>query len=91
MDPSDIEKLFLQVLDDPGMDTDETRQVFATLIQTTLAYRDQLLKSQNIVVTVEDVRAVLGWLVPALSIGQWPETRNEIRLGLLKAWVRELG
>lgn len=76
---------------DPGNDTDATREVFAALVKSTLAYRDRLLSSQGTVVTVEDVRTALDWLVPALASGQLPETESETRLGLLKVWLQELG
>jgi hypothetical protein len=42
------------------------------------------------VVTVEDVRIVLEWLVPSLSSGRLPVTDNKLRLDLLKIWLDEL-
>ena len=90
MIPTDIEKLFLSVVDDPGKRTDATHAVFAVLVNSTLAYRDHMIRSQGVVVTVEDVRETLAWLVPVLTTGQLPETENDIRLGLLKIWLRKL-
>ncbi len=86
----DIEKLFLKVREDSDQDSDAVRQVFSTLVRTTLEYRDQVLASRGILVTVEDVRTSLDWLVPALDTGDKPETDNEIRLGLLNIWLQEL-
>ncbi|MBW2143555.1 MAG: hypothetical protein JRG75_04055 [Deltaproteobacteria bacterium] len=90
MESTDIEKLFFRVLEDSGQDTDAVRQVFSTLVRTTLEYRDRMLSSKGIVVTVEDVRWSLGRLVRALDMGNMPEADNEISLGLLNIWVREL-
>jgi hypothetical protein len=90
LESDDIEKLFLRVLEDSGQDTDAVRQVFSTLVRTTLEYRDRVLSSKGIVVTVEDVRWSLERLVRALDTGSMPETDNEISLGLLNIWLREL-
>ena len=91
MDETDIQKLFMSVLEHPGQNTDPTRRVFSTLVKSTLKYRDDILASEDIVVTVDDVRTCLGWLVPALGTGNLPDTENKIRLGLLKLWLEELG
>jgi hypothetical protein len=58
--------------------------------RSTLKYRDHVLKSKGITVTVEDVRVALGWLVPSLQTGRLPETDDKIRLDLLKIWLDEL-
>lgn len=86
----DIEKLFLSVLEDSGQDTDDARRVFSTLVRSTLEFRDHILATRDVVVTVEDVRSSLEWLIPALAEDRMPETENEIRLGLLIAWLKEL-
>ena len=90
MEPGDIEKLFLSVLENSGQDTDAVRRVFSILIRSTLEFRDRILASRDLVVTVEDVHASLEWLIPALGDGRMPETENEIQLGLLNAWLKEL-
>ena len=90
MDETDIHKLFESVLEHPGQDTDGARQVFSTLVKSTLKYRDDVLETKDIVVTVDDVRACLGWLIPALATGTMPETENSVRMGLLKLWMEEL-
>jgi len=85
-----IQRLFMSVLDHSGQDTDAVREVFSVLVKTTLKYRDHILTSKGIVVTVEDVRTVLSWLVPALATGCLPETDNKIRQDLLTLWLDEL-
>ena len=77
-------------MEDSGQDTDAVRQVFSTLIRTTLEYRDQVLDSKGIVVTVGDVRWSLDRLVLSLGTGSLPEEDNEIGLDLLRIWLREL-
>lgn len=91
MDEKDIQKLFVSVLDDPGQDNAAVRNVFSTLVSTTLKYRDDLLASRGVVVTVEDVRTCLAWLVPAIATGNVPETKNKISLDLLRIWLDALG
>ena len=90
MEDRDVYKLFLNVLEHPGQNTEDIRRVFSVLVRSTLKYRDHMLESDGITVTVEDVRTVLGWLVPSLLSGQLPETKNRVRLGLLKIWLDEL-
>jgi hypothetical protein len=90
MDEGDIERLFLSVLEHASQDNDQVREVFATLIKSTLRYRDHMLESRGTVVTVEDVRTALGWLVPSLATGQLPKTDNKLQLDLLKIWLDEL-
>jgi hypothetical protein len=90
LEADDIEKLFLSVLEDSGQDTDANRRIFSALVRTTLEFRDGILATRDMVVTVEDVCASLEWLIPALADGRMPETESEIRLGLLNAWLKEL-
>ena len=90
MEENDIEKLFLSVAGNSDQTTDEVRKVFSMLIKSTLKYRDDILASQGITVTVEDVRVALDWLVPALSSGILPSTEDKLRLDLLKLWLEEL-
>ena len=90
MEENDIEKLFLSVAGDAGLATDEVRRVFSLLIKSTLKYRDDILASRGITVTVEDVRVALDWLVPVLSSGKLPHTDDKLRLDLLKIWMDEL-
>ena len=91
MDKKDIQKLFVSVLEDPAQDNAAVRNVFSTLVSTTLKYRDDLFTSRGVVVTVEDVRTCLGWLVPAIATGTMPETKNKISLDLLRIWLDALG
>ena len=89
MEEKEIYSLFLKVMEHPAQNTAPIREVFSTLIKTTLRYRDQVLESKGLTITVEDVRAVLGWLVSSLATGQLPQTDNEVRLDLLKIWLDE--
>ena len=90
MEDRDVYKLFLSVLEHPGQNTEDIRRFFSVLVRSTLKYRDHMLESDGIIVTVEDVRTVLGWLVPSLLSGQLPETNNRVRLALLEIWMDEL-
>jgi hypothetical protein len=90
MEDEDIYKLFLSVAEHSGQTDDATREVFSVLVRSTLRYRDHVLESKGITVTVEDVRVALGWLVPSLKTGRLPDTDDKIKLDLLKLWLDEL-
>ncbi len=90
MEEEDIYKLFLSVAEHSGQTDDATREVFSALVRSTLRYRDHLLESKGITVTVEDVRVALGWLVPSLKTGRLPDTNDKVKLDLLKIWLDEL-
>ncbi|MDY6973914.1 MAG: hypothetical protein SV775_16570 [Thermodesulfobacteriota bacterium] len=90
MNEKAIERLFLKALDDPGQNTDVVRRVFSILLKATLRYRDDVLSSSGVVVTVADVRSSLELLVPALALGNVPVTDNKVSLGLLELWLNEL-
>ncbi len=90
MEDKDLYKLFLRVAEHPAQNTEDIRKVFSILIRSTLRYRDQILESNGTLVTVEDVRVVLSWLVPCLASGRLPVTNNKIRLDLLKIWMDDL-
>lgn len=90
MEERDIIRLFFSVLSHPEQNTADVREVFSVLIRSTLRYRDHLLKTRGIVLTVEDVRTALDWLLPSISTGRLPETDDTIRLDLLKLWLDEL-
>jgi hypothetical protein len=91
LDERRIRQLFMSVLEDPGQDTHAVREVFSVLVKTTLKYRDDVMASRGVVITVEDVRTCLGWLVPVLATGNFPDTTNRLRLGLLNEWLEALG
>lgn len=90
MEDDAIYRLFSSVAGETAKDTPAVREVFSTLVRTTLKYRDTILMSKKIVVTVEDVRVALDWLVPALNTGNLPQMENKISLDLLKLWLDEL-
>ena len=90
MKDKEIYALFTRVAEDSAGGDDSAREVFSTLIKSTLRYRDQIKEQEGIVVTVEDVRTALDWLVPSLKTGRLPVSGNKIRLDLLKLWLDEL-
>jgi hypothetical protein len=90
MEDKDIYALFSNLVDDAHQNNESLKAVFKVLIKSTLVYRDNVLSATDEVVTVEDVRAVLEWLVPAIKTGRLPKSDNKIRLDLLKRWLDEL-
>ncbi|RLB92870.1 MAG: hypothetical protein DRH43_01300 [Deltaproteobacteria bacterium] len=90
MKESEINRLFLRVAATSGQASEDVRKVFATLVSSTLRYRDQMKKDLGVIVTVEDVRVALDWLVESIHTKRLPETNNAVRLDLLKIWLDEL-
>ena len=90
MEDKDIYKIFLSVSGESEDHYEPIKKVFSSLIKITLKYRDSMLDSSDIIITVEDVRTALEWLVPALKTGRLPKTDNKIGLNLLKLWLDEL-
>jgi hypothetical protein len=90
MNEEEIDRLFRSVLEHSRENSPAVMEIFSVLVKTTLKYRDHLLSSLGVIVTVEDVRKSLDWLVPALSSGVLPRTDQMIPLNLLKLWLDEL-
>ena len=90
MEEKDIERLFLSVAEASESQTREVQDVFSMLVRSTLQYRDDMLASQGIIITVEDVRVTLKHLVPFLETGRLPGTTDHIKLDLLKIWKENL-
>ena len=90
MEDKDIYMLFSSVAEHPAQNNESVRSVFSALIKSTLRYRDHMLQSSGIVITVEDVRSALEYLVPSLKTGRLPKTADKIKLDLLKLWLDEI-
>jgi hypothetical protein len=86
MEEKDIEKLFLSVTEASESQTREVKNVFSVLVKSTLQYRDDMLASEGIIITVEDVRATLEHLVPFLETGRLPGSTEHVKSDLLKIW-----
>jgi hypothetical protein len=90
MEDNEIYMLFSSLTENAALDDEPLKEVLKTLVSTTLKYRDTILKGTGVIVTVEDVRAALEWLVPAIRTGRLPVTDNRVRLDLLNLWLDEL-
>ncbi len=90
MDKDGIQHLFEQILSESNGHDDSAQKFFSFLIKTTLNYRDEMLASKGIVVTVDHVKTSLKWLVPALATGNIPELDNQVSLDLLRTWINAL-
>jgi hypothetical protein len=90
MEDKDIYMLFSSMLGDSRVVNESVRQVFSILVKSTLRYRDQILESRGMVITVQDVRIALDCLVTSLKTGRLPEKVKKERLDLVKLWLDEL-
>ena len=86
MEEKDIERLFLSVADASKSQTSEVKDVFSVLVRSTLQYRDDMLASEGITITVEDVRMTLKHLIPFLETDRLPGTTDHVKSDLLKIW-----
>lgn len=90
MDEEDIKNLFQSLTQGTTKELKGVQEVFSILVKTTLRYRDALLTAEGTILTVEDVRKTLQWLVPALATGEVPLMCNRVQQELLKMWIEEL-
>lgn len=90
MDESEINRLFMRVAGQAGEVPEEARRVFSILVSSTIRYRDCLKADLGIIVTVEDVRVALDWLLESMHTKRLPETNNAVQLDLLKIWLDAL-
>ncbi len=90
MDRTELETLFRTIAEEPETFSESGRKIFDILTTVTLEYRDYLLASRGIIVTVQDVRAALSWLIPSLATGNIPNMENGLSAALLERWVRAL-
>lgn len=86
MEEKDIERLFLSVADASKSQASEVKDVFSALVRSTLQYRDDMLASEGITITVEDVRVTLQHLIPFLETDRLPGTIDHVKSDLLKIW-----
>jgi len=86
----DIREIFSNILSDQTSESEPARKLLSLLVDTTLNYRDEMRASKGVVVTVEDVRFCLKWLVPALATGNIPHIKNDIQRNLLRLWIHTL-
>jgi hypothetical protein len=90
MDESEINKLFMRVAAAAGKVPEDAGKVFSILVSSTLRHRDHLKEELGIVLTVEDVRVTLDWLLASMQTKRLPSTSNAVRMDLLKIWLDEL-
>ena len=90
MDEQDGDKLFLKAAGRVVRPSPDVKNVFSILVSSTLRYRDWVKEAKGIVVTVEDVRVVLDWLLETIRTHQLPKTENRLRLDLLNIWLDEI-
>jgi hypothetical protein len=90
MEEEDLEKLFSSVAETSENQTSEVKDVFAVLVRSTLQYRDHMLASEGIIITVKDVRATLEHLVPFLETGRLPKETDHVKTDLLRIWKNNL-
>jgi hypothetical protein len=90
MEDKDIERLFLSVAEASENQSSEVKDVFSILVRSTLQYRDDMLASEGIIITVEDVRVTLEHLIPFLETGRLPAKTDHVKIDLLKIWKNRL-
>ena len=90
MDDQEVDKFFLKAAGRVVRHPPDVKNVFSILVSSTLRYRDWIKEEKGIVVTVEDVRVTLDWLLETIRTHQLPKTENRLRLDLLNIWLDEI-
>ena len=90
MDESEINKLFTKIKRSYDEVPADVVEVLSILVATTLRYRDNLKSNLGLILTVEDVRITLDWLMTFMASRQIPETNNAVRRDLLTIWTEAL-
>ncbi len=90
MDRDTIQHMFEQLIPENRSYDESAHEFFSLLVKATLDYRDEMLASRGVIVTVDDVKTSLRWLIPALATGNIPDLENEVCLELLKTWISQL-
>ena len=90
MDDLEINQLFLKVKKSYGDVPEGVEKVFSFLVSATLRYRDDLKSDLGVILTVEDVRVTLVWLLEFIESKKFPVTNNAVRWDLLKIWTEAL-
>jgi hypothetical protein len=85
---TELETLFSTLAEEPETFPENGRKILGMLMAVTLEYRDQLLTTRGIIITVGDVRNALSLLVPSLATGNLPKMENALSAALLERWVR---
>lgn len=90
VDKTELETLFSSIMDEPDTFPEGARKIFDILTRVTLEYRDQMLASRRVIVTVQDVQTSLSWLVPSLVTGNIPKMEKPLCRELLERWLGAL-
>lgn len=87
MDNKKIEDLFTELSKEYSEIAPETKDIFRTLIRSTLEYRDELKKLGE-VLKVEEVQAALDFFIAFIRESQIPKDIPQRQLELLTRWVK---
>jgi hypothetical protein len=90
MKESQIEMLFERLGKSTKDVPEDVQKIFSTLVDTTLDYRDRLKKESDMIVTVEDVRIALDWLLEWVQTQRWPASDHLVRIELFRLWTQML-
>jgi len=95
MDEQELNTLFARILEKFGQmpkdsEPEKIKKVFSILVTSTLRYRDKLKTDQGIILTVEDVRCALAYLVNSVHSRKRSDTDNLVYVELYRLWIDEL-
>ena len=90
MTDEDIVRLAQEAARTIGRVPQESLDVLAVLVETTLRYRDIMKDEAGVVVTVGDVREGLALLQESLATGRLPQAGRAVCIDLVRLWHQEL-
>ncbi len=90
MDQEDLRLFFGKMLKDEGYISSESFAVFGKLIRLTIQYRDRLLETENVTLTVDDTKRGIAIYLETLKTGRLAESIDPKIDGLVRLWLKEI-
>jgi hypothetical protein len=90
MDQEDLRQFFGKMLKDEGYISSESFAVFGKLIRLTIQYRDRLLATENVTLTVDETKRGIAVYLDALRTGSLAEDIEPKIDGLVRLWLKEI-
>lgn len=90
MDQEDLRLFFGKMLKDEGYISSESFAVFGRLIRLTIQYRDRLLETENVTLTVDDTKQGIAIYLEALKTGRLAESIDPKIDRLVRLWLKEI-
>ncbi len=90
-DNEDIQKLFDDMAKKLGMENDDgVKAMFSMLVRGALRYRDHMMASKGVPLTIGETREALDAFMSVMKSHEIPEGLGETVKGLVMTWLEDL-